>query len=61
MDGKFAWPSTGEIIDAKTKRIIATLSDEAGRQVQSEKIVEIDFSDDKPIRAGDQFGVGRKQ
>src|SRR5713226_7394537 len=61
LDGRWAWPSTGEIIDAKTKRIIATLSDEAGRQVQSEKIVEIDFADGKPVRAGDQFGIGRKQ
>src|SRR6267143_241317 len=61
LDGRFAWPSTGEIIDAKTKRIIVTLSDEAGRQVQSEKIVEIDFADGKPVRAGDQFGIGRKQ
>ena len=61
LDGRFAWPSTGEIIDAKTKMILATLSDEAGRQVQSEKIVEIDFADGKPVRAGDQFGIGRKQ
>ena len=61
LDGRYAWPSTGEIIDAKTKRIIATLSDEAGRQVQSEKLVEIDFADGRPVRAGDQFGIGRKQ
>ena len=61
LDGRYAWPSTGEIIDAKTKTILATLSDEAGRQVQSEKIVEIDFADGKPVRAGDQFGIGRKQ
>jgi len=36
------------------------LSDEKGRQVQSEKIVEIDFADGKPVRAGDQFGLGRR-
>jgi len=61
LDGRYAWPSTGEIIDVKTKRIIAILSDEAGHQVHSEKVVEIDFTDGKPVRAGDQFGIGRKQ
>ena len=61
LDGRYAWPSTGEVIDVKTRRIVAALSDEKGRQVQSEKIVEIDFADGKPVRAGDQFGIGRKQ
>jgi hypothetical protein len=61
LDGKHAWPSTGEIIDVKSKRIITTLSDETGRQVHSEKIVQIDFADGKPVRTGDQFGLGRKR
>ena len=61
LDGKHAWPSTGEIIDVKSKRIITALSDETGHQVHSEKIVEIDFADGKPVRTGDQFGLGRKQ
>lgn len=60
LDGKHAWPSTGEIIDVKSKRIITALSDEMGHQVHSEKIVEIDFADGKPVRTGDQFGLGRK-
>lgn len=60
LDGKHAWPSTGEIIEVKTKRIITALADETGRQVHSEKIVQIDFADGKPVRAGDQFGLGRK-
>ncbi|HEV8482874.1 MAG TPA: hypothetical protein VGV87_04885 [Blastocatellia bacterium] len=61
LDGKHAWPSTGEIIDVTSKRIITALSDETGRPVHSEKIVEIDFAGGKPVRAGDQFGLGRKQ
>ena len=61
LDGKHAWPSTGEIIEVKSKRIIAALSDETGRQVHSEKIVQIDFAGGKPVRAGDQFGLGRKR
>jgi DNA-binding beta-propeller fold protein YncE len=58
-DGKFAYPSTGEIIDAKSRKIVATLSDEEGRPVHSEKMMEIDFMDGKPCATGDQFGLGR--
>ncbi len=58
IDGKFAWPSSGEVIDVATHKILTTLEDEEGRHVASEKLLEIDFSDDQPIRAGDQFGRG---
>ena len=58
-DGTFAYPSTGEIIDAKSRKIVATLSDEEGRPVHSEKMMEIDFVDGKPSETGDQFGLGR--
>ena len=61
LDGRYGYPSTGEIVDTKTKKIVATLSDEDGKPVQSEKVVEIVFADGKPIAAGDQFGIGRKQ
>ncbi len=60
LDGSLAYPSTGDVIDTATRKIIATLTDEEGRQVQSEKLLEIDFEDGKPIRTGDQFGIGRK-
>jgi DNA-binding beta-propeller fold protein YncE len=60
LDGRHAWPSTGEVIDTATRRVVATLTDEEGRAVQSEKLVEIVFAGGKPARAGDQFGVGRK-
>ncbi len=59
LDGRTAYPSTGEVIDTRTRRIVAHLRDEEGRQVQSEKLLEIDFAGDVPVRAGDQFGVGR--
>jgi len=39
---------------------VATLSDEVGRQVHSEKIVQVDFANGKPVRTGDQFGLGRR-
>lgn len=59
LDGQYAYPSTGEVIDTSTKKIIATLADEAGRPVHSEKLLEIDFKDGKPTVNGDQFGLGR--
>jgi hypothetical protein len=61
MDGRHVWPSTGEIIDAKTKKIVATLTDENHRMVQSEKIVEVVFAGKKVVRTGDQFGMGQKR
>jgi DNA-binding beta-propeller fold protein YncE len=59
IDGRLAYPSTGDVIDVKTREIVATLTDEAGREVQSEKLLEIDFQGDQPIRAGNQFGIGQ--
>jgi hypothetical protein len=58
-DGRFAYPSTGEVIEAKSRKIVATLSDEKLRPVHSEKMMEIDFLDGKPFETGDQFGLGR--
>ncbi len=59
IDGRFAYPSTGEVIDTRTKKILTALQDEQGREVHSEKLVEIHFEGNRPILAGDQFGVGR--
>jgi len=61
MDGRFAFSSTGEIIDAATKKIVATLQDETGRAVQSEKMLDLTIANGKVVRAGNQFGVGMKQ
>ena len=61
IDGRYAYPSTGEVIEVATKRTVATLEDEQGRHVGSEKMLEIDFAGGRPVRAGDQFGVGRKR
>jgi DNA-binding beta-propeller fold protein YncE len=61
LDGKFAYPSTGEVIDTATKRVVAALADEKGREVHSEKVVEIHFRGGAPVAAGDQFGLGRKR
>src|SRR5882724_12057201 len=61
IDGRAAYSSTGEIIDTATKKIVAALQDETGRQVQSEKQLELIVSGGKVVRAGDQFGIGMKR
>ncbi len=61
IDGSIGWPSTGQAIDTKTHEIIASLTDEDGRAVESEKVLEIDFKDGKVVAAGDQFGRGQAQ
>ena len=59
IDGKYVYPSSGEVIDVKTRKIIITLQDEFYNNVASEKMVEIDFEGNKAVKAGDQFGIGR--
>ena len=59
IDGKYVYPSSGEVIDVKTRRIITTLQDEFHNNVASEKMVEIDFTDNRPVKAADQFGIGQ--
>jgi DNA-binding beta-propeller fold protein YncE len=58
IDGKLIYPSSGEVIDIASRNIIATLEDEKGRHVETEKLLEIDFAGGKPVRAGDQFCFG---
>jgi hypothetical protein len=60
-DGRFAYPSTLDIIDTKTRKIILSLTDEEGREAHSEKVIEIVFVDGVPVANGDQFGMGRKK
>ncbi|MEI6538309.1 MAG: hypothetical protein WCO86_02120 [Planctomycetota bacterium] len=59
IDGRYAYPSTGDVIEAASKKIITTLTDETETPVMSEKMLEIQFQDDKVVHTGDQFGVGR--
>lgn len=61
LDGRYAYPSTGEVFEVKSRKLVTALQDETGRPVHSEKMVEIVFQDGKPIRNGDQFGLGRVQ
>jgi len=58
IDGTLVYPSSGEVIDTKTRQIITTLQDEFHNNVSSEKMVEIDFEGNKAILGGNQFGIG---
>jgi len=58
-DGKWVYSSTGDIIDAASKKVIAGLKDELGREVQGEKAVEVVYQAGKLWKTVDQFGVGK--
>jgi DNA-binding beta-propeller fold protein YncE len=60
MDGKYAYVSTGDIIDTGTKRIVAVLKDETGHLVQSEKLLDLEIENGHVVRAGNQFGMGTR-
>lgn len=59
IDGHYVYPSTGEVIDLKSRKVLTSLKDETGAEVQSEKLMEVDWIGDNVSRAGDQFGIGR--
>lgn len=61
LDGRYAYPSSGEVIDAKTRKVLYLLQDEQYNTVASEKMIELFMQDGRVIRAGDQFGLGRRQ
>jgi DNA-binding beta-propeller fold protein YncE len=60
IDGKYAYPSTGDVIDQESKKVVATLEDERGLFVHSERMLEIQFTGRDPIKYGDQSATGRK-
>jgi hypothetical protein len=61
IDGKHAWPSTGEVFETKSKKLIASLKDEEGRDIGSEKLLEVVIDGSKIARTGDQFAIGQKR
>jgi len=59
LDGRYAYPSSGEVIDVKTRKILLTLQDEHHNSVASEKMMELQMQGNKVVRVADQFGIGR--
>ena len=45
IDGRYAYPDGGAVIDVQSKKVVARIP-------TSEKLIEIDFKDGKPIEAG---------
>ena len=60
IDGKTCWPSTGDVIDTATRQITHTLTDEKGRMVMSEKLLEVQMQAGRVVAVGDQFGRGMR-
>ena len=60
INGDFAYPSSGDVFNTATRELVTQLTDEEGRAVGSEKMLEIDWRNGEPIRTGDQFGLGRR-
>lgn len=58
IDGRFAYPSSGDVFERRSRKLVAQLTDEEGRDVGSEKMLEIDWQDGDVVRTGDQFGLG---
>lgn len=61
LDGKYGYSSTGEIVDVASKKVVASLKDETGREVQSEKLLDLIVANGKVVKANSQFGVGQKK
>lgn len=59
IDGKFAWCHTPDVIDVKSRKVVATLKDEKGDRVAGSKFIEIQFNGKRVVAMGDQFGLGR--
>ena len=59
IDGRFAYSSSGEVIETGSRKILTVLQDEFHNNVASEKMMEIDFEGNKVVKAGDQYGIGR--
>lgn len=60
IDGRYVYPSTGDVVDRASRKVIATLEDDRGLFVHSERMLEIQFAGANPIKAGNQTGVGQK-
>src|SRR5450631_1839866 len=69
IDGKYAYLSSADIVDVKTKKIVGQMKDEYGRPMHSEKFLELAFRETpgkeygtvgevKLVRTVSQFGQG---
>jgi len=58
LDGQYAFLASGDVVDVKTKQIVAQMKDEYGKPMHSEKYLEMTFSNGKLLRTVSQYGEG---
>jgi hypothetical protein len=59
LDGEYAYLTSGEVVDVKTKKVVADLRDEYGRWMDSEKMLELEFDGQGRLtRTVNQFSNG---
>src|SRR6266550_5560799 len=59
LNGQYAYLSSGDVVEVKTKKIVAQMKDEYGKPMHSEKYLEMAFTNGKLVRTVSQFGEGR--
>jgi DNA-binding beta-propeller fold protein YncE len=58
LDGQYAFLSSADVVDVRTKKVVGQLKDEYGKPMHSEKFLEMAFSNGKLMRTVSQFGQG---
>jgi hypothetical protein len=58
-DGRYLYPETCEVIDTTTHTVVGQLKGASGNYALSRFAVEVVWDNGVPVRAGDQFGIGR--
>ena len=58
LDGDHVYLSSGDVIDTKTRKVVAQLKDEYGNVMHSEKLLGMMFSSGELQRVTNQFGNG---
>jgi DNA-binding beta-propeller fold protein YncE len=56
LDAKYAYSSSGDVIDVAAHKVVASLNDEYGRRMFSEKMLDITFDNGHAQRVSNQFG-----
>jgi DNA-binding beta-propeller fold protein YncE len=55
LDAKYAYASSGDIIDIATHKIVGQMKDEYGRSIYSEKLLDMTFDNGRLQRVSNQF------
>jgi hypothetical protein len=58
INGQYAYLSSGDVVDVKTKKVVGQMKDEYGKPMHSEKYLELAFSNGKLVKSVSQFGEG---